>query len=116
MVSPGENYPVGNVNTQVGIATTAGDNYGVVSVAVVNPGLEYSTKDIAFDNFGNQYTLTVNNGNIVSAQVINTRRIQELPTITVESTTGRGAVLKPILGKLTFTPPAKLTRVIDCPT
>lgn len=116
MVSPGENYPVGNINTQVGIATTAGDNYGVVSVAVVNPGLEYSTKDIAFDNFGNQYTLTVNNGNIVSAQVINTRRIQELPTITVESTTGRGAVLKPILGKLTFTPPAKLTRVIDCPT
>jgi hypothetical protein len=125
MVSPGENYSIGNVNSQVGIATTIGNTYGVVSVAVVNQGLEYSTEDIAFDNLGNTYELTINtgtNGSISSVQVINTKSIQDLPKITVESATGSGAVLKPILGKLSIVPPsssstkAKLTTVIDCPT
>ncbi len=114
MASVGENYPIGNQNG-VGISTQI---YGVVSVAVISQGNNYSPSDVVSDNFGNTYKLTVdkdNNGKIISVEVINIKRVEELPLITVESDTGVGALLKPILGKIQLTPPAKLTRIVDCP-
>jgi hypothetical protein len=115
MASIGENYPVGDVNIQVGVSERSVENYGVVGVVVIIPGINYSPEDIAVDNFGNQYNLSVDNGRIISAQVINSIRVEDLPTITIESDNGQGAVLKPIIGKLDLISPPQLTRIIDCP-
>ena len=112
MVSIGENYPVASASPEY----TSDPNIAVIAVEILNPGTGYIATDTASDNFKNDYKLTVENGKIVSAQVINTKRIQNLPTITVNSTTGRGAVLKPIVGRVKFNPPEKLTRIVDCPT
>jgi hypothetical protein len=119
MISTGENYPVVDTNVQVGAgATDQQDSYGVYNIVVLSGGLDYSNSDIVYDDLGNNYKLTVNNGNIVSVQVINTRRIQELPIITIESDTGTGAILKPVIGKLDsiLKSTAKITRIVDCPT
>lgn len=74
--------------------------YGVVDVAVQTPGLNYSKNDTAIDNLGNSYKLTVDNGTIISATPLNIIEATDLPRIAVNSKTGFGAVLKPILGPI----------------
>jgi hypothetical protein len=90
IISPGEFYPV---DTPQNLPP-----YSVNSVIVDNPGKGYSTGDTASDNLGNTYNLTISNGQIISAQPINTNIISDLPTITINSNTGVGAILKPIIG------------------
>lgn len=113
VVSSGENYPVDNQ-----------DIYGVVDVTIVSTGLNYDTDDIAEDNFGNKYSLTIDGGKIISATPINIVEAKDLVNIRVISENGLGAVLKPVLGKLPpssgdtssgDTPPqGDLIQVIDC--
>ena len=89
MVSSGENYPIN------------GDSgYGVVDVVVVSSGIEYQVTDTATDNFGNEYSLTIEDGRIISASIINKVEVPDLVSIRINSETGLGAVLKPILGKI----------------
>jgi len=90
MVSSGEFYPVDTPENP--------PPYSVNNVVVDEPGKGYSTGDTAKDNFGNTYTLTISDGKIISAQPININIISDLPTITISSNTGFGAVLKPIVG------------------
>ena len=87
--------------------------YGVVNVAVQSAGQNYSSSDTATDNLGNSYNLTVDNGVILSATPLNTIKATSLPIITVNSDTGFGAVLKPILGPLKQT--AEIQKQVDCP-
>jgi hypothetical protein len=103
ITSPGEGYPY--LPEQQG-------SYGVVDVVVQTPGLEYSNGDIAVDNLGNSYQLTVDNGLILSAKPLNTVEATGIPVITINSNTGFGAVLKPILGPITQT--GKEQRQVDC--
>ena len=112
MASIGENYPVANAVPEY----TTDSNIAVIGVEIANSGTGYVATDTASDNYQNDYKLVVENGKIISAQVINTKRIQNLPTITVNTTTGRGAVLKSIVGRVKFNPPNNLTRIVDCPT
>ena len=89
MVSSGENYPIN------------GDSgYGVVDVVVVSSGIEYQVTDTGTDNFGNEYSLTIEDGRIISASIINKVEVPDLVSIRINSETGLGAVLKPILGKI----------------
>jgi uncharacterized protein YuzE len=155
IVSEGENYPVSNTNININdeIAETNPSeipNY-VSDVHVLEPGYNYDTNDIAIDDYGNNYTINVDeDGSIISvniqsdpienntslpddvwvSQIIQTTQIitdtqiisevlspekireikstllnkyiivNDLPTITIQSETGSGAVLKPILEKL----------------
>jgi hypothetical protein len=118
MISEGENYPVGNQTIESG-SDVAVDNpptvpYGVTSTIVVLPGMDYSIGDIATDDEGNTYDLTIDNGRIISAKPINKVKTTILPTISIESQTGRGAVIKPLIGKLPTQ--EKVEQVIDCIT
>jgi len=89
LISSGENYPIN------------GDSgYGVVDVVVVSSGIEYQVTDTATDNFGNEYSLTIEDGRIISASIINKVEVPDLVSIRINSETGLGAVLKPILGKI----------------
>jgi hypothetical protein len=105
ITSSGEGYPISEqYNTQP---------YGVVDVTVQSSGTGYSASDTASDNFGNTYSLTVDNGFIISAQPINTTEISTLPVITVNSTTGSGAILKPVIGLLSELK-TEVTSQVDC--
>lgn len=124
MISTGENYPAGSVDIQVGSdISTESDNipFGVTSIFVVSQGTGYSVGDIAFDDIGNEYELTIDNGRIITVGFSNTSQLniiktQTLPEITINTSTGRGAILKPIIGRLPVTPQGKVEQVIDCIT
>jgi hypothetical protein len=137
MVSEGENYPIGNVNinTAEEIAETNPaqiPNY-VSNVYIEQSGFGYQSTDKGFDDFGNQYSITVDeDGSIVSVSIDSIEDVgrvvddniipdsittpttlstppliinkyiivEDLPIITIESETGIGAILNPILDKL----------------
>ena len=119
MVSQGENYPV----SVDGIV-----NQGVSEVVVTDSGRNYSPEDFAVDNFGNTYDLDIDFGRIVSARPINSQVITDIPTITVVSETGEGALLRPIIKSFSTTEPSSfgasgsrqgdgvtgVLKVIDC--
>ena len=108
MVSSGENYPIN------------GDSgYGVVDVVVVSSGIGYQVTDTGTDNFGNEYSLTIEDGRIISASIINKVEVPDLVSIRINSETGLGAVLKPILGKIADlssreASQEEVIQVIDC--
>lgn len=108
VISEGENYPPGEI-----------EPYVLDSVTVINPGSRYSSADYAIDNFGNKYNIQVSNGYVVkvSPTPINTEKVEftSLPTLTVISQTGSGAILKT---KLDTRPPfqGEVKQVIDCVT
>ena len=101
VVSEGEGYPPGEM-----------EDFGVVDTVVDNAGLGYSENDTATDQFGNQYQLVIDKGSIVSVKPLNINITTLLPQITIQSDTGRGASIRPILGPPE--PSAEIKQVIDC--
>jgi hypothetical protein len=103
IVSEGENYPVED-----------DDEYTVTDTTVLSPGIGYSPDDTATDDNGNEYSLTVDNGRVISATPINNVKVETLPNITINTTTGIGALIRPLMGP--FTPQGEVVSVIDCVT
>lgn len=89
MISIGENYPF-----------TQGGNYGVDSVVIDDPGDNYSQDITVTDNFDSTYQTTVIGGIITQVIPINSKVINDLPQFKITSTTGSGAVLRPILREI----------------
>ncbi len=118
IVSEGENYPINTIQ-----------NYVVTNVIIENPGENYSSNDTITDNFGNNYSIQVYNGIIVNVtpgslssdttNQINTFTVNDLPILTVNSETGSGAILRPILDISDMTPSefqGEVKQSIDCVT
>lgn len=103
IVSAGEFYPVGEVVP-----------YGVVSAVITLPGKGYLPTDTATDSAGIKYNLTVSNGQIINAKPINSPVIDTLPTITINSDTGVGAIIRPILGVISPKPPGSVIDSNQC--
>jgi hypothetical protein len=103
IVSEGENYPVED-----------DEDYTVTDTTVLSPGIGYSPDDTATDDNGNEYSLRVDNGRIISATPINNVKVDTLPNITINTSTGIGALIRPLMG--TFTPQGEVISVIDCVT
>ena len=102
MVSEGENYPV----------ETEQENM-VTGTVVLYPGNGYLPEDTAIDDAGTEYSLTVVNGRIISAVPINNAIVDTLPVITINTSTGTGAVIRPFVGP--FVPlQQEVIQVIDC--
>ena len=101
VVSEGEGYPPGEP-----------EDYGVVDAAVDDAGSGYSPDDTATDQFGNEYKLVIDKGGVVSVKPLNINITPLLPKITINSNTGSGAQIRPILG--TPEPTAEIKQVIDC--
>ena len=106
MLSEGENYPV-SVDSSDAINSDEIPT-GVVKTVIVNSGSGY------VDAEAEGYDLTIDNGRIISATPINNVKTIELPKITVKSSTGSGAIIKPILGRLPLTPQGEVIQIIDC--
>ena len=108
MLSEGENYPISNDNTDA--INSDEIIMGVVSTQIINTGSGY------VDAEAEGYNLTIDNGKIISATPINNVKTTELPKITIKSSTGSGAIIKPILGRLPLTPQGEVLQIIDCVT
>ena len=114
VVSPGENYPVIEDNTD-------DKEFTVDHVVIVNSGEGYTQEDVIQDNEGNEYSFIVdNNGkllNIIPPNPIvqDVIPVKSIPELTIESETGFGAIIKPII-----TPrpnyQGEIKQVIDCIT
>jgi hypothetical protein len=105
IVSEGENYPIGDVGYN--------SEYSVFDVVVDFGGSGYETGDIVTDNFGNTYSTQVVNGAIYQVTPLN-NVVQSPPVLTVQTKTGSGAVLRPLLATPNFT--GEVQQSIDCPT
>jgi hypothetical protein len=100
IVSDGENYPI---NEQV--------PYFIDEVVVEESGNDYSQNDTVTDENGNEFVFEVYNGSITKITPIN-NSVSDLPVLTVNSTTGSGAILRPIL--TTTQRLGDPTKSIDC--
>lgn len=113
IVSEGENYSIDTIQ-----------NYVVTNVLIENPGQNYTSTDTISDNFGNNYPIQVSNGIIVkvtpsadTTNQINTFIVNDLPILTVNSETGSGAILRPILDISSISPAefqGQVKQSIDC--
>ena len=105
IISDGENYPSANTDDVINSDEIP---VGVIGTKVTDGGKGY------VDAFADGYNLTIENGKIISATPINNVRITEIPRINVSSSTGVGALIKPIIGRLPLTPQGEIIQVIDC--
>jgi len=105
LVSEGENYPTGDI----GYAS----EYSVSDVVVDFGGSGYENGDTVVDNFGNTYSTQIVNGAIYQVIPLN-NVVQSTPVLTVQTKTGSGAVLRPLLATPNFT--GEVQQSIDCPT
>jgi hypothetical protein len=103
IVSEGENYLVGEI-----------EPYFVNDVLILDTGSDYQRSDFGLDQNGNKYELKVFNGSIIKVTPLNNPEVTDLPIITVQSETGFGAILKPVIS--TTQPQRELVQVIDCIT
>ena len=123
IVSEGENYPVIDNESTVGVGDIP---YIVDHVVVVDPGVNYDPDDKVIDNEGNEYTIYVDdNGKIVNVlppnssgakgTVTKVKEVKDLPELIVETKTGFGAILKPQI-KPRPDYQGEVEQVIDCVT
>ena len=84
------------------------------TVTIVNPGYGYEDGDTVTDNLGNEYDTKISYGSIIKVTPINSKDIDELPILTVNSKTGSGAILKANLDVRPETPQGEIKQVIDC--
>ena len=98
ITSKGENYP----------ASDEEDPMYIGGVVIDDPGLGYEDTDTLED-----FELTVVNGQIVNVNVVNHKTYDDLPELNINTTTGFGAKLRPLL---TLIPPTQgeVIQVIDC--
>ena len=87
MVSEGENYSVGNIA-----------EFSVLRVLVEEGGSGYEDA-VVTDNLGNEYNYQITEGRITQVIPLN-NIVDSLPTLTVTSDTGFGAILRPVVGAL----------------
>ena len=83
----------------------------VIDTHILNQGSGYENGDTAEDDNGTEYGLTISNGRIISAKPINTVKVDGLPLISVNTSTGTGAIIKPLLDK--YDPQGEVISVVD---
>lgn len=104
IVSEGENYTTGNGKT----------DYSVVNIVIENGGNNYSKDTTVIDQFNNNYPVKIFEGSIISISTLN-NIVNDKPIFTINSNSGSGAILRPIVSGLVksgITP----QKVVDCPT
>jgi hypothetical protein len=89
MVSEGENYSVGDIA-----------EFSVLKVLVENGGSGYDDlTTVVTDNLGNEYNYQIVDGRISQVTPLN-NIVDSLPTLSIESDEGFGAILRPVIGAL----------------
>ena len=112
VVTPGENYPVIDENTN-------DKEYTVDHVVVISPGEDYKEDDVIQDNVGNVYDKILDeNGKILNIippnpTINNVIPVIGIPQLKIQSSTGFGAIIKPqIAPRPSYQ--GEVKQVIDC--
>ncbi len=124
MLSEGENYPaIGGGPDDIDSPIPTEEPIAVIGSVPIIPGGGYVITDPELkitDNIGTEYKPVIEpeTGSIISVSPINTVVIdvengETLPVISVRSSIGSGAFIKPIIGKVS-PPTTELVQVIDC--
>ena len=115
VVTAGENYPV--IEPEEGSDAV----YTIDHVVVVNPGQNYKNEDTITDEQGNVYTKFLDDsGRILNVippnpETTSVQEVNELPELTINSSTGFGAILKAQIGARPEYQ-GEIKQVIDCIT
>jgi hypothetical protein len=89
MVSEGENYSIGNIA-----------EFSVLKVLVEEGGSGYDDlTTVVTDDLGNEYDYQIVDGSIYQVTPLN-NIVESLPSLTIESDNGFGAILRPVIGAL----------------
>ena len=112
MITEGENYPVVSDNSDA--INSDEVQIGVIDTIIVEGGSGYV--DAVVSDGNTEYSVTIEDGKIISAIPINSIEITNLPTINVTSSTGSGALIKPVVGRLPLSPQGEVLQIIDCVT
>ena len=108
IVSEGENYALDP-------DVLKPEDYIIKDILIVNPGENYKKGDIVKDQFDNEYSVQIDNGSIINVEPINkTVTVNDLPEIQIDSDTGSGAILRPILDIIPSDFQGEVQQVIDC--
>ena len=113
VVTGGENYPL--IESEDGTDAV----YNVDHVVVANPGRNYSPDDVISDDKGNVYNAFLDlDGRILNViapnpSTTNLEPVTDLPELTIQTSTGSGAVLK---AQISSRPEyqGEIKQVIDC--
>ena len=129
IVSEGENYAPGDLydNSDKTTADTViksspdpdvlkSKDYTIDKILIVNPGKNYNEDDnIVKDQFDNEYSVQIDDGSVISVEPINKIvTVNDLPVIEIDSDTGSGAILRPILDIIPPDFQGEVQQVIDC--
>ena len=119
IVSEGENYAPGDLydNSEPDPDVLKSKDYIIDKILIVNPGKNYNEDDdnIVKDQFDNEYSVQIDNGSIINVEPINkTVTVNDLPEIQIDSDTGSGAILRPILDIIPSDFQGEVQQVIDC--
>ena len=114
MISEGENYPISSNTINEDDAINSDEiPIGVIKTHIINTGSGYSNDTVVTDG-NTEYSVSISDGKIISAIPINSIEISNIPKITIVSSTGSGALIKPIIGRLPLTPQGEIIQIIDC--
>ena len=100
ITSQGEGYPVDEYEVKETF---------IDDVIIENPGSGYADDDFANDDL----KLVIENGSITSVEVISQKPYTELPEININTVTGYGAVIRPVM-RTRRKPQQEVVQVIDC--
>ena len=114
MISEGENYPISSNTINEDDAINSDEiPIGVIKTHIINTGSGYGNDTVVTDG-NTEYSVSISDGKIISAIPINSIEISNIPKITIVSSTGSGALIKPIIGRLPLTPQGEIIQIIDC--
>ena len=111
IISDGENYPNSTTDEVINSEETP---VGVVGTKITDGGSGYDIETTTASDGDVEYSLTIDDGRIISAVPINRINVTGIPKIVVSSPTGVGALIKPLLGELPLNPEGEILQVIDC--
>ena len=129
IVSEGENYAPGDLydnsdkTTADEVIKSSSDpdvlkskDYTIDKILIVNKGKNYNDDDnIVKDQFDNEYSVQIDDGSVISVEPINKIvTVNDLPVIEIDSDTGFGAILRPILDIIPPDFQGEVQQVIDC--
>ena len=122
MITEGEGYLGGGGNTGEGSAEGEQVIGEISKVQVLSTGVNYQQGDLIIVEGSTPLTPIIEDGRIVGAEGISSVGLDRIPTLTIQSNTGYGAIIRPVTTfkpiedyEQTILPSSQILHVVDCP-
>ena len=122
MITEGEGYLGGGGNTGEGSAEGEQVIGEISKVQVLSTGVNYQQGDLIIVEGSTPLTPIIEDGRIVGAEGISSVGLDRIPTLTIQSNTGYGAIIRPVTTfkpiedyEQPILPSSQILHVVDCP-